>query len=166
MQPRPIAETIGPPRPSFRCFIMKDTRRSSKKLAPFCHVEWSRDISNFSSMDLIRSLPVRSPSGLPVYVAASPAAPFSACCASLEMTKASYSLRFDCQFYCGREVVRQRRFKVFPFLSARVTKSEIPCMQNLSRKILCEPRRIDFVAEHRVTEMMKMHANLMSPSAV
>jgi hypothetical protein len=29
------------------------------------------------SRDLIRSLPVRSTSGLPVYVAASPAAPFS-----------------------------------------------------------------------------------------
>src|SRR6266581_9813173 len=31
----------------------------------------------FKSGDLIRSLPVRSTSGLPVYVAASPAAPFS-----------------------------------------------------------------------------------------
>ena len=39
-------------------------------------------------------------------------------------------------------------------------------MQHLSRKILCEPRRIDFIANHWVTEMMKMHANLMSPSAV
>src|SRR5881397_410350 len=26
MQPRPIAETIGPPRPSFRCFILVEIR--------------------------------------------------------------------------------------------------------------------------------------------
>src|SRR4029077_1698446 len=26
MQPRPIAETIGPPRPSFRCFILFEIR--------------------------------------------------------------------------------------------------------------------------------------------
>src|SRR6266536_418218 len=28
MQPRPIAETIGPPRPSFRCFILVEIRLS------------------------------------------------------------------------------------------------------------------------------------------
>src|SRR5204863_3751227 len=28
MQPRPIAETIGPPRPSFRCFILFQIRLS------------------------------------------------------------------------------------------------------------------------------------------
>src|SRR6266481_2756103 len=28
MQPRPIAETIGPPRPSFRCFILIEIRLS------------------------------------------------------------------------------------------------------------------------------------------
>jgi hypothetical protein len=39
-------------------------------------------------------------------------------------------------------------------------------MQHLSRKILCETRRIDFVAKHWVTEVMKMHANLMGPSTV
>src|SRR4051794_17670433 len=47
-----------------------------------------------------------------------------------------------------------------------MTKSKLPRMQHLSRKMLCETRRIDFIAEHRVTEMMKMHANLMSPSGV
>src|SRR6266487_5652830 len=41
----------------------------------FCYVERSRDI--FDLRDLIRSLPIRSASGLPVYVAASRAAPFS-----------------------------------------------------------------------------------------
>src|SRR4029453_5796966 len=29
MQPRPIAETIGPPRPSFRCFILVEIRLSA-----------------------------------------------------------------------------------------------------------------------------------------
>src|SRR4029450_4857992 len=29
MQPRPIAETIGPPRPSFRCFILVENRLSA-----------------------------------------------------------------------------------------------------------------------------------------
>ena len=113
--------------------------------------------------DLIRSFPSRSTSGLPIYVAASPAAPFST---SLEMTTRSYLLRFDCQFYRGCEIVRQCRFKAFPFLSTRMAKSKLPGMQHLSRKILRETRCVDIIAEHRVTEMMKMHANLMSPSAV
>jgi hypothetical protein len=39
-------------------------------------------------------------------------------------------------------------------------------MQHLSRKILCDTRAIEFIAKHRVTEMMKMHAYLMGPSAV
>src|SRR5436309_10314213 len=97
MQPRPIAETIGPPRPSFRCFILVEIRLS---------------------------------------------------------------------VYRGREIVRQRRFKAFPFLSARMAKFKLPRMQHLSWKILCKARRIDFIAEHRMTEMMKMHADLVSPSAV
>jgi hypothetical protein len=48
--------------------------------------ERSRNISKFQIKvrDLMRSLPVRSTSGLPVYVAASPAAPFST---SLGMTR-------------------------------------------------------------------------------
>ena len=78
----------------------------------------------------------------------------------------SYLLRFDCQFYRGREIVGQRRFKAFPFLSARMTKSKLPRVQHMSRKILCQARRIDLIAEHRVVQMMKMHANLMGPSAV
>jgi hypothetical protein len=60
----------------------------------------------------------------------------------------------------------QRRLKAFPFLSPRMAKSKFPRMQHLSREILCESRRVDFVAKHWVTEMMKMHANLMGPSAV
>ncbi|KAF5407107.1 MAG: hypothetical protein Udaeo2_28030 [Candidatus Udaeobacter sp.] len=47
-----------------------------------------------------------------------------------------------------------------------MVKSKLPSMQHLSRKILCETRCVDIIAEHRVTEMMKMHTNLMSPSAV
>jgi hypothetical protein len=53
--------------------------------------ERSRNISKFQIKvrDLIRSLPVRSTSGLPVHVAASPAAPFSN---SLGMTKTVITL--------------------------------------------------------------------------
>jgi hypothetical protein len=47
-----------------------------------------------------------------------------------------------------------------------MVKSKLPSMQHLSRKIPCEVRRVDFIAKDRVTEMMKMHANLMGPSAV
>src|SRR5213592_3874699 len=50
------------------------------RLSPLiCHVDRSGDISGHQETirDLIRSLPVRSASGLPVYVAASRAAPFS-----------------------------------------------------------------------------------------
>jgi hypothetical protein len=63
------------------------------------------------------------------------------------------------------KIVRQWRLEAFPFLSARMAKTKLPCVQHLSRKILCSVR-IDFVAEHGMTEMMKMHANLMSPSGV
>jgi hypothetical protein len=41
-----------------------------------------------------------------------------------------------------------------------------PGMQHLAREIFCKPRRIDFIAEHWMAEMMKMHPNLMSASAV
>ena len=63
------------------------------------------------------------------------------------------------------KLVRQRRLKAFPFFSARMAKSKLPRVQHLSRKILCGAC-IDFVAEHGMTEMMKMHANLMGPSGV
>ena len=39
-------------------------------------------------------------------------------------------------------------------------------MQHLSWKIFCAARPINLIAEHWVTKMMKMHANLMGPSAV
>src|ERR1700730_15169353 len=87
-------------------------------------------------------------------------------CASLEMTKSSRLLSFEYQSYRGRKIRRQRSLEIFPFLSARMTKSKLPRMQHLSRENLCEPRRIDFITEQRETEMMEMHANLMSPSAV
>src|SRR5436190_1566117 len=97
MQPRPIAETIGPPRPSFRCFILVEIRLS----------------------------------------------------------------------VLSRPRNRQATaLQSFPFLSARMAKFKLPRMQHLSWKILCKARRIDFIAEHRMTEMMKMHADLVSPSAV
>jgi len=47
-----------------------------------------------------------------------------------------------------------------------MTKAKLPRVQHLARKIFCKPRAINFIAEHGMTEMMKMHANLMSASAV
>ena len=45
-------------------------------------------------------------------------------------------------------------------------EAELPCVQHLARQIFRKARRINFIAEHRMTEVMKMHANLMGASAV
>ena len=45
-------------------------------------------------------------------------------------------------------------------------KPEFPSMQHLARIIFRQFRRINFVAEHRVTEMMKVDANLMGASGM
>jgi hypothetical protein len=130
-------------------------------------VDQRRDISHyFWSGDLIRSLPVRSTSGLPVHVAASQPLHSRLHYASVEMTTPSQLLRFDFQFYRGREIGRQRRFKNFPISSAWMMKPKLPRMQHLTRKIFCKAWRINFIAEHGMAEMMKMHPNLMSASAV
>ena len=63
------------------------------------------------------------------------------------------------------EIVRQRRLKIFPFLSARMPKSKFPRVQHLTGKILCGAA-IDFVTDHWMAEMMKVHPNLMGPAAV
>ena len=47
-----------------------------------------------------------------------------------------------------------------------MAKSKLPRMQHLPVEIICEARRVNFVAKHWVTEVMKMHANLMGPSAM
>src|SRR6266568_3471929 len=78
----------------------------------------------------------------------------------------SYLLGFGCQLHRGREIVRQWRFKIFPFMAARMSKPNFPGVQHLSRKIFCRTRRIDFVAEHWMTEMMKVHADLVGASAM
>ena len=69
---------------------------------------------------------------------------------------------------CDRsvEIVRQRSFKVLPFASARVTKTELPCVQHLTGKISSESRRVDFVTQYRITKMMQMHPNLMCAATV
>ena len=69
---------------------------------------------------------------------------------------------------CDRsvEIVRQWSFKVLPFAGARVTKTELPCVQHLAGKIFSEPRRVDFVTQHRITKMMQMHPNLMCAATV
>jgi len=45
-------------------------------------------------------------------------------------------------------------------------KPEFPGMQHLARIIFRQFQRINFVAEHRVTEMMKVDANLMGASGM
>ena len=64
------------------------------------------------------------------------------------------------------EIVGQRRFEIFPFSGARVMEAELPCVEHLARKIFREARPVDFVAQHGMTEMMEMHADLMCAPAV
>ena len=45
-------------------------------------------------------------------------------------------------------------------------ESKLPSVQHLSGKIFRRARPIDFIAENRMTEMMKMHTNLVGASAV
>jgi hypothetical protein len=47
-----------------------------------------------------------------------------------------------------------------------MAKAKLPRVQHLARKIFRQPRRIDFIADNGVAEMMKMHADLMGASAV
>jgi hypothetical protein len=72
----------------------------------------------------------------------------------------------DCQLNRGREIRGQRRFKMFPFAGTRMAEAKLPSVQHLARQIFRKPRRIDSIADNRVAEMMKMHADLMSASAV
>ena len=64
------------------------------------------------------------------------------------------------------EIVRQCSFKTLPFASARVTKTELPCVQHLAGKMFGERGRVNFVAQHRITKMMQMHPNLMRAATV
>src|SRR6266446_1765149 len=64
------------------------------------------------------------------------------------------------------EIIRHRGLKLFPFAGPRMTESKLPSMQHLARKIFDQACSIDFVTEDWVTQMMKMHANLVRASAV
>ena len=55
---------------------------------------------------------------------------------------------------------------MFRLASARVTKTQLPCVQHLAWKILSELWPVDFVAQHRITKMMQMYPNLMCATAV
>jgi hypothetical protein len=72
----------------------------------------------------------------------------------------------SCCYDRSVEVVRHWSFKVLPFASTRVTKTQLPCMQHLAREIFSMPRRVDFVTQHRITKMMQMHPNLMCAATV
>lgn len=47
-----------------------------------------------------------------------------------------------------------------------MTEPELPRVQHLSGKISCKPRRINFVAQNRVSEVMQMNTDLMGPAGV
>src|SRR5262249_60731529 len=64
------------------------------------------------------------------------------------------------------EISRQWSFKTLPFTAARMTKTQFPCVQHLARKIFSKSRRIDFIAQNRMAQMMKMHPNLMCAATV
>src|SRR5438067_9813182 len=97
MQPRPIAETIGPPRPSFRCFILVEIRLSVL----------SRPRNRQATALQSFSIP-----------------------------------------QCEDGEIQASTHATF------VVENSL------------QVRRIGFIAEHRMTEMMKMHADLVSPAAV
>jgi len=45
-------------------------------------------------------------------------------------------------------------------------KTELPCVQHLTRETLGEPRCVDFVTQDRISEVMQMHSNLMCAPTV
>ena len=45
-------------------------------------------------------------------------------------------------------------------------EAQLPRVQYLARETFCSALSINFVAEHGLTEMMKVHANLMGASSV
>jgi hypothetical protein len=47
-----------------------------------------------------------------------------------------------------------------------MVKSDFPGVQHLAWEIFRQARRINFIAQHRVTDMMKVHPDLVSSSAV
>ena len=64
------------------------------------------------------------------------------------------------------EVLGQRRFEVHFRKTPRMRETKLPGMQHLTGKIFRQLRRVNFVADHRVTEMMQVHADLMSASTM
>lgn len=47
-----------------------------------------------------------------------------------------------------------------------MAKSNFPGVQHLSWEIFRQARRINFIAQHGVTDMMEMHPDLVSPPTV
>ncbi len=64
------------------------------------------------------------------------------------------------------EVIGQRCFEAFPFACARMFESELPRVQHLPRQLLDSFRSVNLVAQNRVTEVMKMHTDLVGPTTV
>lgn len=45
-------------------------------------------------------------------------------------------------------------------------ETELPCVQHLAGETLSEPRSVHFITQHRIAEMMQMHADLMCATTV
>lgn len=64
------------------------------------------------------------------------------------------------------EIVRQRRFKGFPFVCLRMMEAEFPGVQHLTWMTFRQFRPVNLVAQNGVAKMMKMNTNLMGAAAV
>ncbi len=64
------------------------------------------------------------------------------------------------------KILRQRRFETFPFTGAGMIKPKLPGMEHLAGIIRGQFRCVNFVAQDRMTQMMKMDPDLMGAAAV
>ena len=64
------------------------------------------------------------------------------------------------------KIIRNRCFEILPLFCARMVKAKSPCVQHLPGEVYRHLRRIHFVTQDGMAEMMKVHPNLMCPAAV
>lgn len=64
------------------------------------------------------------------------------------------------------KILRQRRFETLPFIDAGMIKPEFPRVEHLAGIIRGQFCCVNFIAEKRMAEVMKMHPDLMGAAAV
>jgi hypothetical protein len=69
-------------------------------------------------------------------------------------------------FARGLKIVRRRGFKLFSFAAPRMSESQLPRVEHLPREIAGAFPRVRPVPKHRVSEVEKMHPDLVSAPAV